>query len=152
MQAKPSKELMEMLNKALELEHQAFAQYLSHAELVDGENAEPIIARLKEIASDEKEHQEKFREIIGSYLGGTPSTGFAEAKQASTLKEILEANLQDEKEAVDFYSKIMEKLKGEKENLPYAFLKLEHQLRHVIMDEMEHITELENLLGRKPTA
>lgn len=53
--------IIQLLNKALELEQAAYYQYLSHAEVVDGINAEPIIVRLKEIANDEKEHQEKFR-------------------------------------------------------------------------------------------
>jgi len=48
--------LLKMLNHALELEYATYVQYLSHAELIDGENAEPLIERLKEIANDEKTH------------------------------------------------------------------------------------------------
>jgi bacterioferritin (cytochrome b1) len=55
-----------MLNKALELEHAARIQYLAHAELVAGLNAEPIIERLKEIAGDEEKHEQKFRTLIGN--------------------------------------------------------------------------------------
>ncbi|MCJ7769749.1 MAG: hypothetical protein MUO92_04695 [Dehalococcoidales bacterium] len=65
--------LIEMLNKALGMEHAAKIQYLSHAEIVDGINAEPIIARLKELANDEKSHEDTFREMIGAYLGGVPA-------------------------------------------------------------------------------
>jgi bacterioferritin (cytochrome b1) len=89
-------ELVKMLNQALELEHGAMIQYLSHAELVDGLNAEPIIARLKEIADDERKHAEQFRELIGGYLGGVPSMGIAETHPAKTLEQILKANLADE--------------------------------------------------------
>ncbi len=78
-------ELLKMLNHALELEHAVYVQYLSHAELIDGENAEPLIERLKEIANDEKTHQEKFRSLIGM-LVGTPSMNHP----AKTIKEILE--------------------------------------------------------------
>ncbi|MBD3271282.1 MAG: hypothetical protein GF384_01940, partial [Elusimicrobia bacterium] len=53
------KELIDMLNKALELEHAARIQYLSHAEQITGQYGEGIVARLKEIAADEKEHEEK---------------------------------------------------------------------------------------------
>lgn len=91
-----------LLNHALELEHSANIQYLSHAELVEGEEAEPIIARLKEIAGDEKAHAEKFRTLIGA-LGGVPSIKMTPAHPAKTVKEILEVNLKDEKEAVDTY-------------------------------------------------
>ena len=136
--------IIELLNNALELEHSAFVQYLSHAEVVDGINAEPIIARLKEIAGDEKSHQEKFRTMIG-ILGGTPSMKIAPTHPAKTVKEILEQNLKDEKEAVDTYRKILEELRKEKQGY-YDYL-LDHEIRHILMEEQEHITEIELLLG-----
>jgi len=134
-----------LLNHGLELEHAAYIQYLSHAELVDGVNAEPIIARLKEIAGDEKNHQDKFRTLIG-ILGGVPSMKIAPTHAAKDLREILEVNLKDEKEAVDTYRKILEELRKEKGQGYYDHL-LEHDLRHILMEEQEHITELELLLG-----
>lgn len=139
-------ELLEMLNHALELEHAAYVQYLSHAEIVDGENAESIIGRLKEIANDEKTHQDKFRSLIGM-LGGTPSMRIAETHPAKTVKEILEQNLKDEKEAVDTYRRIYDAILKERGRGYYDFL-LEHEVRHIIMDEQEHITELELLLAK----
>jgi len=145
----PKKEIIDMLNRALEMEHQAFVQYLSHAELVEGLNSEPIIARLKEIANDEKGHQEKIKELVGSYLGGVPSMGIAKTESAKTIEQILKANLKGEIEAVDFYAKVMEKVKEDKKDLPYMFLKLEHEVRHIIMDEQEHIMELKTLLGMR---
>jgi len=141
-------ELVEMLNQALELEHAARIQYLAHAEQVDGLNAEPIVARLKEIAGDEKKHEEMFREMIGGYLDGVPSISMAETHPAKTIKEILEINLKDEKHAVDVYTGIMDKIREMKEELKYEYLQLEHGIRHVIMDEQEHISELRLLLGR----
>jgi bacterioferritin (cytochrome b1) len=137
--------ILELLNHALELEHGAYVQYLSHAEVVDGINAEPIIARLKEIAGDEKEHQDKFRTLIGA-LGGVPSMKIAETHPAKSIEEILEVNLKDEKIAVDTYRKILEALKQEKGKGYYDLL-LEHDVRHILMEEQEHITELELLQG-----
>jgi len=137
--------IIELLNHGLELEHGAFVQYLSHAEIVDGINSEPIIARLKEIANDEKGHQEKFRTLIGD-LGGVPSMDFAPRHGAKTITQILEVNLKDEKTAVDTYRKILDELKKEKGQGYYDHL-LEHEIRHILMEEQEHITELELLLG-----
>ena len=142
-------EIIKLLNSALELEHAARIQYLSHAEIVDGLNAEPIIARLKEIAKDEEGHEGKFRTLIGDFLGGVPSTGIAKTTPAKTIKEILEVNLKAEKEAVAIYKKILEKINASKGELPYEFLKLEHDVRHVIMDEQEHIAELKILLAMR---
>lgn len=136
-----------MLNDALELEHAARIQYLAHAEQIDGLNAEPIIARLKEIADDEKKHEEIFRDMIGNYLGGIPSMCISETHCAKSIKGILETNLKDERHATDFYERIMEEIKGMKKELKYEYYQLEHSIRHVIMDEQEHISELKILLG-----
>ncbi|MBC7337419.1 MAG: hypothetical protein H5U01_14290 [Clostridia bacterium] len=129
------------------MEHAARIQYLAHAELVKGLNAEPIIERLKEIASDEAKHEEIFRTLIGSYLGGVPSMSLAEVHEAKDIKEILEVNLQGEKEAIDYYKEIYKKVVENKAELPYVFETLEHQIRHVIIDEQEHVAELSTLLG-----
>ncbi len=141
--------ILVMVNKAIELEHAARIQYLAHAEQVDGLNAEPIIARLKEIAGDEAKHEAMFRKLVGDYLGGVPSMGIAETHSAGTVEEILKVNLTGEKEAVDFYTGILKEVNDSKQELPYEFLTLEHDVRHVIMDEQEHITELKILLGMR---
>lgn len=148
---KGTKDLINMLNHALELENAAHLQYSSHAELISGLNAEPLITRLREIAEDELKHQKKLRTMIGDYLGGVPSMGTAETHPVKTgkIEEILQIAIKGEKEGVDFYTKILEKIKDEKANLTYAFWTLEHELRHFIMDEEEHIAELNVLLSQR---
>ncbi len=140
-------ELIALLNKALELEHSARIQYLAHAELVKGINAEKIVERLKEIASDEQKHEGIFRNLIGSYLDGVPSMKIAETHPAKEIKDILEINRKNEKEAIDIYKKIYKKILDNKDALPYVFETLEHEVRHVIVDEQEHTVELTLLLG-----
>jgi bacterioferritin (cytochrome b1) len=147
MAKKDLNELIEMLNDALELEHAARIQYLAHAEEIIGINAEPIIARLKEIAGDEKKHEDMLRNMIGNYLGMTPSMCIAETHCAKTTKQIFEINLKDEQHAADVYEQIMEKIKDMKKDLKYEYFQLEHGIRHIIMDEEEHISELKLLLG-----
>ncbi|MDD4879070.1 MAG: ferritin-like domain-containing protein, partial [Candidatus Omnitrophica bacterium] len=78
-------ELIEMLNKALGLEHAARIQYLAHAELIQGLGSEKIIERLKEIASDEEKHEGMFRNLIGNYLDGEPSMKIAETHRAKEI-------------------------------------------------------------------
>lgn len=73
--------------------------------------------------------------------------GMAETHPAKTIREILEVNLRDERHAVDVYLGIMEKIKEMKEELRYEFYQLEHNIRHIIMDEQEHISELKLLIG-----
>ncbi|MFH1394463.1 MAG: ferritin-like domain-containing protein [Candidatus Micrarchaeota archaeon] len=142
------KEIAKMLNEALELEHAAHVQYLSHAETICGVESEGVVARLKEIASDEAEHAAKFRNLIGAYLEEVPSMGIARTRKAKSLKDILKINLEDELEAVRIYTRIMDKIAKERKDLPYCFLRLEHDLRHVIMEEQEHAVELKALMGK----
>jgi bacterioferritin (cytochrome b1) len=140
-------ELIEMMNEALKLEHAARIQYLSHVDLISGPNAEKIIERLQEIADDEKKHEDKFRSMIGSFLGGVSTMKMADTHEAKDLESVLKVNLKDEKDAIDFHKQIYSKIIENKNNLPYNFVTLEHELRHIIMDEEEHITELSLLLG-----
>jgi rubrerythrin len=140
-------ELVDMLNQALRLEHAARIQYLAHAELVSGLNAEKIVERLQEIASDEEKHEGKFRELIGTYLGAEPTMEMEKTHQAKELNDILNINLGNEKEAIDFYKKIYRLVMDNRGEFPYTAEKLEHEIRHVIIDEQEHVTELSLLLG-----
>ncbi len=141
-------ELVKMLNAALELEHSARIQYLAHAELVEGINADPLIERLTEIAGDEQKHEEMFRNLVGTILLGEPSMALAPTHRATDIKEILEVNLKGEKDAIEYYRKIYRKVVDNKDALVYEFEKLEHEIRHVIIDEQEHVAELSTLLGK----
>ena len=142
------KELIKMLNSALQLEHAARIQYLAHAELVSGQYAEKVIERIKEIASDEDKHAKMFRELIGGLLDGVPTMDFGERHEAKDLEDILTVNLRDEKKAMDLYKEIYKKVVSAKDQLPYEFETLEHEIRHVIIDEQEHVTELRLLVGK----
>jgi bacterioferritin (cytochrome b1) len=139
--------LLEMLNKGLELEHQAEAQYLSHATLLAGETTDALTERLVEIAGDEHKHADLFRKCI-EMLNGTPSIKMAPGHPAKTNTDILKVNLKDEHDAVDFYRTIVEELRGSRAELKYEYEYIEHKLRHIIMDEEEHALELRSLLGQ----
>ncbi len=71
----------------------------------------------------------------------------AETYKAQEPKEILKVNLKGEKDAIDFYKQIYQKVLDNKKSFQYEFETLEHQIRHVILDEQEHVTELSLLLG-----
>lgn len=141
-------ELIEMLNQALKLEHMARIQYLTHAKLVAGPYSEKLVERLEELASDEAEHESKFRKMISDYLGGVPSMDKAEGHLGDGVESIININLHDERAGIDFYKKIYRKVIEYKDELPYEFDALEHELRHIILDEQEHVVELKALLAK----
>ena len=135
-------EVIKELNKALEIEHSAIIMYLHHAEFVKGLNAEPIIARLKEIASDEEKHRDILRERI-VVLGGVPSTKLSDIniKHSDDIKEMLSDELKEEKEAVLLYREILSMMKDMEDNET-----LHHEIYHLITGEQEHVEELQRLL------
>src|SRR3989339_1089980 len=135
-------EVIKMLNRGLELEYAARIQYLAHAEKIKGPGAEKIVERLKEIASDELNHEEKFRNLIAVYLDGDVSMSLAETHPSSDQKAIFEINLKIEKDAINFYKQIYQKVTENKKDFQYSFETLEHELRHIIIDEQEHVVEL----------
>jgi rubrerythrin len=149
MKSSPIKaELIKMMNQALKLEHAARIQYLAHAENISGLYSESVIARLKEIASDEQRHEGMFRTMISDYLQGEVTMDLAPTHPAEGIDKILTVNLADEKNAIDFYKKIYKKIIDHKAELQYEFETLEHELRHVIIDEQEHVVELTQLMEK----
>ncbi len=145
MNEKIKKEIAEMLNKAVGLEYAARIQYLAHSEKIKGLNSEPLIERLKEIASDELKHEDMFRSLVTNYLSCDVTTKIETINNADGIKQILEVNLKGEKDAIDYYKQIYKKIIENKESLQYEFETLEHQLRHIIIDEQEHVVEISNL-------
>jgi bacterioferritin len=132
------KKLLTLLNKALAMEYQAVIQYQTHASLIDGLESEPVVARLKELAGDEEKHADMLRGRI-SALGGTPETKPEKVKVSDKINPVLKINLGAERDAIAIYKKILPMCKGNP--------KLEHEIRHILMDEQEHVEEISQLLG-----
>jgi bacterioferritin (cytochrome b1) len=142
-----SPQLVTMINNALENEHAAYVQYLSHAKIVKGINAKPIINRLKGIARDHRHHQKKLRHLLGDYLGAVPSMKIGKTYEADNIDKILKTNLKFEKDTIDHYMKTLAELNKEKNNLPYEFLKINFALERIVRRDESHVSQLSRLLG-----
>lgn len=135
------------LNKSLAMEHSASIQYGSHAEQISGPMSEPLIARIKDTQHDEEKHADKLRHLIGDYLYGIPTQAVSAGKSASdNIKDILSVNIATEQEAIIQYEKILGMLAQDKDALKAVYYVLEHEIRHILMEESEHIAELERLI------
>lgn len=146
----PSEELIALIQKALTMEHQAYIQYLSHAEIPTGLTSNSLINQLKDNASDELKHASTLRNLLGDFFGVTPTMDVAPTELASTDSTILSVNLQAEKDAVLIYQDILEKLDLEKNSLPFAYFKVEREIRLILIEESEHISELKRLASINP--
>jgi bacterioferritin len=134
-------ELLEELNRMLAQEHACAIRYATHSAMVNGPSAEAVAARLKEISSDEIAHAEKLRKRILA-LGGTPTMDVQrdDLKAASTLKDILDINVLEERGAIEQYGRILE-------TLPKLNVLLYETVEEILRDEQEHLEELRNLGG-----
>ncbi|MBI3990392.1 MAG: hypothetical protein HY347_12350 [candidate division NC10 bacterium] len=136
------KKMLEMLNKALTMEHACYIRYLTHAAVLTGPYAEPVATRLKEIGQDEAGHAEKLRDRIVA-LGGTPTLEVekAEGMMATELTKILAINIKEEESAIQMYQTILKEIPHDQETLLFE------TVEHILTDEMEHLEELTRLKG-----
>lgn len=95
---------IEHLQKALSMELSAVHQYLLHAHVLEDMGLETLGAKMREEMTEELGHAGDFIDRI-LFLEGDPKVSErTPAKRADTLKEMFEADLKDEKEAIAFYT------------------------------------------------
>ncbi|HLF93985.1 MAG TPA: ferritin-like domain-containing protein [Planctomycetota bacterium] len=134
--------IVEALNGMLAKEHSCAIRYATHAAVLTGPFGETLSRQLKEIASDEIEHAEKLRDRVFA-LGGAPTMNvhpYATGPFA-TLAEMLDANIREERGAIEEYTRILQMI-------PRMNVILYETVEDILRDEQEH---LEKLLTVKPS-
>jgi bacterioferritin len=101
-------ELLDLLNKAIARELGVSIQYMWHHVMALGMESPEIKDVFKEIAIVEMKHAEDIAERL-FYLGGIPTTKPTPIAVGGSLKEMIEADLQAENEAIEMYKGIIEK-------------------------------------------
>ena len=92
------------LNKALRMEISATHQYQLHAHVLEDWGLVGLAAQMREEQTEEGGHSDRFLERI-LFLKGEPEVAFDKPPvRAKTLREMFEADLKDEEEAIAFYS------------------------------------------------
>ena len=130
-------ELIENLNKALSLELTGIIQYSQHSYLVTGAENEEFRPFFRAGAKEAQAHSEFLGDKIVA-LGGIPTVEPAEIRQSTDLKEMLQQNLQLERDAMAAYMDAWRSCGDE--DLATRFW-LESQ----VVEEQTHIDELERL-------
>lgn len=93
------------LQKALSMELTAVHQYLLHAHVLEDLGLTTLAAKMREEMQEELGHAGRFIDRI-LFLEGDPKVSEDKAaRRADTLKELFEADLADEHEAIAFYTK-----------------------------------------------
>ncbi|MEM5878680.1 MAG: ferritin-like domain-containing protein [Candidatus Aenigmatarchaeota archaeon] len=131
-------EILKDLNHALTTEYQAVIQYLTHATIAKGLDADVVITTLKHLAEEEMKHAEILRERI-FWLGGTPTMEVDERTLVKDLKKMIQVNVKAEEDAIDMYKKILKKLNHIED------VKIYEAVEEILEDEIEHWEELKRL-------
>jgi bacterioferritin len=104
---KVSKSLLDQLNKAIASELQVAIQYMWQHVQWGGVKGFAVQDELKSIAIAEMKHAEAIAERL-YYLGEIPTTKPDPIYVGSELKEMIEQDVKDEKNAIELYKKIVE--------------------------------------------
>ena len=136
---KASKELLDMLNKAIAREIQVSIQYMwQHVQWI-GVKGFAVHDELKSIAVTEMKHAEAIAERL-FYLGGIPTTKPEPINVGKTLKEMIQQDVKDELTAIKMYKGIIEQARKEKdETTKFLFLS-------ILKDEEGHHDTFSTLL------
>ncbi|MGC8849366.1 MAG: ferritin-like domain-containing protein [Candidatus Bathyarchaeia archaeon] len=134
-----SKELLDLLNKAIARELQVSIQYMWQHVLWRGVKGFAVKDELRSIAITEMKHAEKIAERL-TYLGGTPTTKPDPIFVGETLKEMIERDKKDEEGAITLYKQIIEAAQKENDIVTAEIF------RGILEDEEEHHDTFTSLL------
>ena len=100
------KQTIRNLNTALQMEITATHQYQLHAQVLDDWGLPGLAEMMRQEQAEETEHSDRFLDRI-LFLGGEPEVAFEKAPvRATSLREMFEADLKDEENAIRFYTNV----------------------------------------------
>ena len=129
-----------ILNEIMEYELAGVVRYTHSAMMITGPYRIPIVAFLKEQASESLLHAQGAGELIAG-LDGHPSQRIAKIEETGqhTIKDILEESLEHELLALSLYKKLLKVVTD-------ASIYLEEYTRALIGEEEQHQLELRKML------
>jgi len=134
-----SKELLDMLNKAIARELQVSIQYMWQHVQWSGVKGFAVQDELEKIAITEMKHAEAIAERL-FYLGGIPTTKPTEIFVGEALKEMIARDIKDEENAIKLYKAIIAQARKEKdETTALLFM-------NILKDEEDHHDTFTTLL------
>ena len=134
-------QLIKLLNQALGWELRAQALYAHYAAYVKGLESLALAGHFEEEVTESLGHAQEVRDIVAALGGEAVSTrDAAPIVHTEDVRLMLDEALKTEQKAAATYQKILPLVK--------AHPVFEHDLRHIMLDEMQAVVEMENLLGK----
>jgi bacterioferritin len=134
-----SKEMLDMLNKAIAREMQVSVQYMWQHVMWKGLKGFAVKDELKSFAITEMKHAEEIAERL-TYLGGIPTTKPEPIFVGGSLKEMIERDKADEEGAIKMYKQIIDLAKKEGDEVT------KRTFQKILADEEEHHDTFSGLL------
>ncbi|MDH4210119.1 MAG: ferritin-like domain-containing protein [candidate division WOR-3 bacterium] len=134
-----SKEMLDMLNKAIARELQVTIQYMWQHVMWKGLKGFAVKDELKSIGITEMKHAEEIAERL-TYLGGTPTTQPEPIFVGGSLKEMIEHDKKDEEGAIKMYKDLIKMAKDEGDDVT------KRMFEKILADEEEHHDTFSGLL------
>ncbi len=132
--------LIAALNDDLAREYQAIIAYTAYSQSLKGAQYMAIAKELEKHAGEELKHALIIAKQI-DYLGGTPTVTPKAVKMSDKPEEMLRFDLDNEVETIRAYR---ERVRQAEALTEYA---LAEQLRQILVEEQEHMTDLADALG-----
>lgn len=137
-------ELIENLNRALGCELAGVIQYMQHSFLVTGQEREVYRSFFRDQSEEAHDHAETLGDKIVA-LGGVPTVEPAMIRQSIALAEMLQQDLELEREAMQAYLDAWKSC-ADKE------IATRFMLEERIAEEQKHIEELEKLTSERKSS
>ena len=143
MKPKLAKQVVDVLNRILEMELAGAIHYTHYSFMVYGYNRIPIVSWLETQATESMAHARAAGEMV-TQLGAHPSLAIGPLleTQQHDIGDILRESLGHEKATLKLYEKLMTLVQG-------IDIMLEEYAREHVYLEMQHIGEVDKML-RKP--
>ena len=133
-------EMVRLLNQDLAREYQAIIAYIVYSQTMKGAAYTDIAGELEQHAQEELIHAVKVARQI-DYLGGTPTVRPFEVKTSDDAKQMLEFDLENERQTLINYR---ERIRQADAMGEFA---LSEVLREIIVQEQDHLQDLSDALG-----
>jgi bacterioferritin len=131
------------LNRILECELAGVVRYTHYSMMIFGYSRIPIVSWFQAEATESLQHAQQAGEMV-TRLGGHPSLGIGPLLETHEhdIGQILRETLQAEHTALGLYTELLSLVEGKS-------VALEEYARSLIVQEEEHIDEIDKML-RKP--
>lgn len=137
--------VLEILDKILQSELAGVVRYTHYSFMVYGFNRIPIVKWLREQAEEALNHAHGVGELITA-LGGHPSLGIGPLLETykHDIGDILRESMEHEQEALKLYYELLKEVEGKS-------VLLEDFARKMIVEEEEHLSEVDKMLRKSGT-